>query len=317
MSQTDSRNVSYHARDNVYPSIMPLLSFRRITDGNKTALVVHVMPGTEKPYCTDPSDISTIYVRVGTVSMRDSYAQITRFVEEANPTPWESRVSKNQALTFDYCNAFSLSRNLNFNPAQDFFYGFVDPKSREFTNLAFLCSDQNSFKIVIAVFADDEKSILIKSEEFSGSILKNLQDANAFILSESLLRMEKPMDGRLERRDRYSVAPEAVREALVNMIAHRDYSRTPPCVVHLTPSRVMFFFVGGPADLTEEEILLQIATNCRNVRFANFLKALHLMEGTGSEFNTIRHAYSNIPLSQLIQVLSTSFLISLPPKKLC
>ncbi len=155
------------ARDNVYPSIMPLLSFRRITDGNKTALVVHVMPGTEKPYCTDPSDISTIYVRVGTVSMRASYAQITRFVEEANPTPWESRLSKNQALTFDYCNAFSLSRNLNFNPAQDFFYGFVDPKSREFTNLAFLCSDQNSFKIVIAVFADDEKS--------PSSNLKNFQ----------------------------------------------------------------------------------------------------------------------------------------------
>lgn len=122
------------------------------------------------------------------------------------------------------------------------------------------------------------------------------------------------MEGRLERRDRYSVAPEAVREALVNMIAHRDYSRTPPCVVHLTPSRVMFFSVGGPADLTEEEILLQIATNCRNVRLANFLKALHLMEGTGSEFNTIRHAYNNIPLSQLIQVLSTSFLISLPQK---
>ena len=156
----------------------------------------------------------------------------------------------------------------------------------------------------------------MKSETLSGSILKCLQDAQEFILGECLLRMEKPTDGSLERQNRYSVPPDAVREALVNMVAHRDHTRTPPCVIHLTPSRVLFFSVGGPADLTEEEILLQIATNCRNVRLANFLKALHLMEGTGSGFSTIRSAYNNIPLRQLIQVLDTSFLISLPRQTL-
>lgn len=300
------------ARDNIYPSVMPLLSFKRIREGDKTVVAVHVMPGTDKPYCTDPSDIGTIYVRVGTFSMTASYAQVSRFVAQANPVVWESRVATEQALTFEFCRAFALSKNLNFNPTQDFFYGFVDPKSRSYTNLAYLCSDENPHKIVIAVFADEEKAQLLKSETLSGSILKCLQDAQEFILGECLLRMEKPTDGSLERQNRYSVPPDAVREALVNMVAHRDYTRTPPCVIHLTPSRVLFFSVGGPADLTEEEILLQIATNCRNVRLANFLKALHLMKGTGSGFCTIRSAYNNIPLRQLIQVLDTSFLISLP-----
>lgn len=303
------------ARDNIYPSIIPLLSFRRIQENGKTAVVVHVTAGPDKPYFTDSADISSIYVRAGSFSMTASRERVARFVAEANSTAWENRVSLNQELTFDFCRAFSLSRGLNFNPLEDFSYGFIDPASRELTNLAFLCSDQNSFKIVASAFFDDDKSQMLKSKAFSGSILRNLKEAENFILEQCLLKMEKPKDGRLERRNCYSVAPDAVREALVNMIAHRDYTRVPPCVVHITPSQVMFFSVGGPVDLTEEEIFLQMATNCRNIRLANFLKTLHLLEGTGSGFSTIRKAYDNIPFRWLIQVFDTSFLISLPRNK--
>ena len=303
------------ARDNIHPAVTHLLWFERIRRDGKTALVVHVGPGTDKPYCTDPRDSGTVYVRVGSVTLRASITQIRRFVEESNPTPWDSRIARDQSLTFHYCAAYCAERGLNFNPLHDFTYGLVDPKSRCYTNLAFLLSDQNTYRITLAIFRDQQKNDLKKTKEFSGSILQCLEEAHEYILDECLLQMEKPTNGTLERINHYSVPSEAVREALVNMIAHRDYTRTPPCVIHIMPSEIKFFSVGGPADLTAKEILTQMATNCRNLRLAHFLKALHLMEGIGSGFQTIRSAYENIELSELVQILETAFLITLPSKK--
>lgn len=51
------------ARDNIHPAVTHLLWFERIRRDGKTALVVHVGPGTDKPYCTDPRDSGTVYVR--------------------------------------------------------------------------------------------------------------------------------------------------------------------------------------------------------------------------------------------------------------
>lgn len=303
------------ARDNIHPAVAHLLWFERVRRDGKAALVVHVGQGTDKPYCTDPRDSGTVYVRVGSVTLRASITQIRRFVEESNPTPWDSRIARDQSLTFHYCAAYCAERGLHFNPVQDFTYGLVDPKSRCFTNLAYLLSDQNTYRITLAVFRDEQKTDLKRSKEFSGSILQCLEEANEYILEECLMQMEKPTNGTLERINHYSVPSEAVREALVNMIAHRDYTRTPPCVVHITPSEVKFFSVGGPADLTAHEILTQMATNCRNLRLAHFLKALHLMEGIGSGFQTIRRAYDHVELTELINILDTAFLITLPSKK--
>lgn len=303
------------ARDNIYPSILPLLSFKILKVQGSSVLLVHVDSGQDRPYRLGPNDVNTIYVRVGNTSMPASYEQICRFVNESNPTPWESRLSKNQNLTFEYFDAYSSARHFPVDVKKNLNLGLWDKTLEGFTNLALLLSDQNPFQVRITVYAYDDRSYILGTDVFSGSLLKVLEETDQAILKVSLCGIEKQSYGGLERKEIYDVPRAAIREAVVNMMVHRDFMRSPPCTIQVTPSQISFFSIGGPYDLTVEELVLMTATNCRNPKLAMIFNRLQLMEGVGSGFNIIHASYPNVDFADLLTIGETMFLIQLPRKK--
>lgn len=138
------------------------------------------------------------------------------------------------------------------------------------------------------------------------------QEILAFISETNTAAWEFPEDGLLQRKEIYYFPPLVLREAIVNAIAHRDYARTTPISVHVSPSFVEIFTVGGLADLDAEGLMMGMATNCRNPKLATILGKLRLMEGIGNGFRQFRNAYRNMPFSELLEIGPRYFKIRLP-----
>lgn len=300
-------------RDSISPSLVGNISVDRLNDeAGKTILRVHVDAGRYKPYCLDPKNASGIFIRLANTSVPASIDDISRMVRECNPIPYEDRISFEQDLTFDRCMRFCQDHGLDFNPRSNHAYGFFNAGQKMYTNLAYICSDQANCSTVMVNFADDEKIRMISSARSEGSIFKMYQEVTDFIAASNQAGIEKPRTGNVERIDHYFVDPRVILEALVNMVAHRDYSNPVANIVHITPSKIEINTIGGLAEgLSLEDVVERMQTECRNKKLALLLSSLKLMENRGSGLRLIREYYKEIPVENLLKVSRTSFTISL------
>lgn len=303
------------ARDNISPSVLPLLQFVTHRTGGQSVLQIHVDRGTQRPYCFDTRDPSSIYVRAGNVSLPACVEEITAMVAESNPVPWEERYSLNQELSFDIFNEYCEQKGVILSPRNNMSFGLWSPSMEGYTNLAQICSDQCPFQIVCVEYGNNDKTAVIQIRRFEGSILRQFEQCLEFLKSILLAGMTKGAGNGLERQNHYSVPEVVLREALVNLIAHRDFSRTAPCTIHVTPAKVEFFSIGGLAELFPEDVYSGLCTNCRNKKLAALLVRLGLMENAGTGFNLIFSAYKDYPQESLIIIRSNSFLLRLPRRR--
>lgn len=300
-------------RDAISPSLVSFVTTQRLTVSGKTILRVHVDEGAMKPYCLDPKTSSGVYIRCGNTSGPASIDDVARMVRENNPVPYERRIAFEQDLTFNDCLAFCRERGVEFDPKLNATYGFWDRKRNAYTNLAWLCSDQSPAAVVMVNFRDNDKLIMTDSARVTGSIFKLYDEATQFIARTNYSWTEKPSIGRAERIDHYIIDPRVILEALVNMIAHRDYSQQPPNIIHITPASIEMKSFGGLMDgLNVDDIADLMATECRNSGLARLLQTVRLMENRGSGFSRIRAFYRQLQITDLLRVNTNSFTIRLP-----
>lgn len=124
-----------------------------------------------------------------------------------------------------------------------------------YTNLAFLLSEQCTHMVKLAVFEWSKKSVLRDRRELSGSLPEQLEEDFDYIDRYNRTRAEFSGLDRLDMRD---YPPEAVREALLNAIVHRDYSFSAATLVSIFEDRIEFVTIGGlvkggPTSMTRKE----------------------------------------------------------------
>lgn len=124
-----------------------------------------------------------------------------------------------------------------------------------YTNLAFLLSEQCTHMVKLAVFEWSKKSVLRDRRELSGSLPEQLEEDFDYIDRYNRTRAE--FSG-LDRSDMRDYPPEAVREALLNAIVHRDYSFSAATLVSIFEDRIEFVTIGGlvkggPTSMTRKE----------------------------------------------------------------
>lgn len=89
-------------------------------------------------------------------------------------------------------------------------------------------------------------------EEYAGSVLKQLADSYAFM--ERCSRFRATFEG-LERNDYYDVPPIAMREALANSVAHREYALSGLTLVSVMPGGMAIVSPGGlPLGIEEADL---------------------------------------------------------------
>lgn len=300
-------------RDTISPSLVSFVTTQRLTVSGKTILRVHVDEGAMKPYCLDPKTSSGVYIRCGNTSGPASIDDVARMVRENNPVPYESRIAFEQELTFNDCLTFCRERNVEFDPKLNAAYGFWDRKREAYTNLAWLCSDQSPAAVVMVNFRDNDKLVMADTSRVTGSIFKLYNEATQFIARTNCSRAENPGTGRAERIDHCLIDPRVILEALVNLIAHRDYSKGLSSIIHITPDFVEMQSFGGLWDgLSVDDMAVLMATECRNAGLARLLQAVHLMKPCGNGFSRTRAFYRQLQTSDVLHVNASSFTIRLP-----
>ena len=143
----------------------------------------------------------------------------------------------------------------------------------------------------------------------SGSLLKQMEDAFLFIDRFNRTRAEFSGLDRLDMRD---YPPEAIREALLNAIVHRDYAFSGPTLISIFDDRMEFVSIGGlPKGISLEDIELGVSA-LRNQNLANIFYRLRLIEAYGTGILKINEAYEDSNRKPTIETTNNAFKITLP-----
>lgn len=159
-----------------------------------------------------------------------------------------------------------------------------------YTNLALLLSDQCEHTLKIAVFQGTDDVIFRNHQEFSGSLLTQLEDGYNFI--DKNIAVKSTIEG-LRREDVRDYPLAEVREALLNAIIHRDYSFTGSTLVNIYDDRIEFVSLGGLVSGLSMEAVMMGVSQSRNANLANVFYRLKLVENHGAGIKRIRDLYKD------------------------
>ncbi len=164
-----------------------------------------------------------------------------------------------------------------------------------YTNLALLLSEQCRHSIMLVQYESSDKSELVGSERLSGSVLTQL--AKVF------RRMEKYAP---------SYPQEAVREAILNSAAHRDYRYSGSTIVNIFSDKIEVISPGGlHAGVSMAAIELGLCQS-GNPRLAEILSVMELINGCGTGISRIKREYSAYKASPLFESAQGVFKVTLP-----
>lgn len=146
-------------------------------------------------------------------------------------------------------------------------------------------------------------------KELSGSLLLQLEDAYSYI--DQFNRTRAEFEG-LERVDKRDYPSEALREALLNAMTHRDYSFSGSTLISIFDDRIEFVTIGGLVrGLTFNDIMLGVSA-LRNQNLANVFYCLKLIEAYGTGILKINESYADCNVKPQFEVTDNAFKITLP-----
>jgi len=220
----------------------------------------------------------------------------------------------------------SLNQDLTFKEAEEFFgmenvpFGLNHHKTLHlqttdgvYTNLGLLLSDQSVHTVKLAVFEGLEKEVFKDRREFSGSLLKQLYEINEHLNLHNRTHAEIKGLIRLENQD---YPEDALREALLNALVHRDYAFSSSTIISIFDNRIEFVSIGGlPKGVSLDDIMLGISVP-RNEKLANIFYRLHLIEAYGTGIPKIMRSYAECKRKPELQATGNAFKITLPNRNM-
>ena len=335
--------VGYNNKINPY--YMPRTSVEEI-DG-QYILVIWVPAGVNRPYDVRESVVSKNnpknqwYIRSGTSSIVAKGEVLDELREMANRTPFDDR--GNPDITIDDISPLLVHEHLkkvNSKLAQDFRNLSIEeildsmdlltgPKERRMVkNVAAMmfCENPSKFfpytQVDIVIFPnglEQDPNNMIEVPKIIGpvpSMIKNtLEYLRTNIVKERII---KPKN-RAESERFFNYPYQALEEAIVNALYHRDYKEREPVEIRIEPSGISILSYAGPDRSISIEAIKQAKTlkarRYRNRRLGDFLKELNLSEGRSTGIPTIQDELrkNGSPLAQIeTDEGRTYFLLEIP-----
>ena len=308
-AKADELALTSRIKNNIYPDATLFVSVEIKLEENKDYIVIKVSKGIDVYHLSSKGLYDGTYVRSGTTTILASKEGVKNLIMRSNNITFETSVSTNQELTFNYASKLFDDKDIDIND-KAIQQSLNLRNSKGFLNLALLISDQNPFSIKVAVYPDQGKKEFLDRQEFTGSIFE------IYDLVTKYLKLNSPMYGiivGLKRQDTESFPNDILREAVLNSIIHRDYSIYNSNIINIyQKSNIEIINVGGIyGDLMVEAIISGVSSS-RNPHLQSICLRLDLGDSLGKGLRTIFGYYKERDLEAKIQTTPASFILTLP-----
>lgn len=309
------------------PPILPLVYTQTVHD--KTLLVVEVSSGTNKPYYRKSEGLEKgTYVRLGPITLRAS----ADLIEELK---WQAR-----GKCFDMMPVYETTENdLDKEKIKEFIRSRKVEKTAKLSQellrsyylimqehahlyattagiLLFGKQPQHFFTeamIICTHFKGIEGREALATIDCTGTLFEQFESAYDFITSR--LYRSFTIEGP-RRKEVLEIPEKAIREALLNMIVHRNYHQRSPSKIAIYQNRVEFFSPGtffGP--LNEKNLKLGLSF-IRNPAICKAFREADYIEKMGSGFITIFKTYEERNLKKPSIIEGEGFVKCILPREL-
>ena len=302
--------ISNMIRNAVKPDLTMFVHYETLEKEHRQILLVDVQRGTGRPYYIARKGLRPegVYVRQGYSTVPASDASIRRMIRDTDGDRFEEMRSLKQELTFESTkNEFDL-RNIDFGMQQLQTLKLMTHDGI-YTNLGLLLSDQCVHTVKTAVFQGTDQTVFKDRHEFTGSLLRQMSEVYEYI--DKYNQIHAAFQG-LMRIDTRDYPETALREALLNVLVHRDYAFSASALICIYDDRIEFASIGGLLPGIELEDVMIGLSVCRNQNLANVFYRLRLIEAYGTGIRKILNAYEKSEAKPLIETTSNAFKITLP-----
>lgn len=302
--------ISNMARNAIKPDVTMFLHYETLNHNGMQIVAVDIQRGTERPYYIAKKGLRPegVYVRQGYSSVPATDTMIRRMIKDTDGDRFEDMRCLNQDLTFEAAEKEFKLRSVDFGLQQKRTLKLMD-HGGIYSNLALLLSDQCVHTIKVAVFQGTDQSVFKDRREFTGSLMRQMNEVYDFI---DFRNQTRATIKKLLRTDIRDYPEAAVRESLLNLLVHRDYSFSASALISIYADRIEFVSVGGLLPGIELEDVMVGLSVCRNQNLANVFYRLQLIEAYGTGMRKIMKAYENVEEKPVIETTKNAFKITLP-----
>ncbi|MDD6155231.1 MAG: ATP-binding protein [Eubacteriales bacterium] len=233
---------------------------------------------------------------------------IRRMIAEAYGDSYEDRRSLLQGLTFETFEKECAYRDIDISTDVKLKNLGLIGDDGLYTNLALLLSDQCPTTSKAALFDGRTKENFQDRREFRGSILKQMDEMNAFL---DILNKTKASFHGLLREDQRDYPEAAIREALLNATVHRDYSLGGSSIVNIYDDRIEFISLGGLVEGLSMDAIFLGASLSRNPKMATLFYRMKLIESFGTGIPKIEDLYDDFAKKPEFRTVQGAFRVVL------
>jgi len=290
--------------------------------GDKVVVVINVTKGEQRPYRTSSG---FFYIRSGNRIRQASRQELLRLFQATESIFYdEIEIAKASFddIDIDYSEEF-MEHFYGFKPEEEQIFNYLknlkvitERRKPTLAGLLFFGVNPQDYlpyaKITAAYIPGEDISIPpADKKDFEGKIPEMLENFMRYL--RIYLREEHRIKS-LEPEVYLEIPEEAVREAIVNAVAHRDYTVRAPIRVFIFRDRIEFHSPGKlPNTVTIESIKIGGAHVLRNPTIYNLLSKMGLVTDLGSGvMRIIRLVKEHVGKDVELKETETEFILTIP-----
>ena len=251
--------ISNGVRTNIYPDARIFVSINTGKIEDKEYIIIKVSKGIDIYYLKEKGIVKGTYLRTGSCSIPATEETVKQLIIKNSSLSFETSISSNQELTFDYISKALEENNININE-NNIKENLHFTANQKYTNLGLLFSDQNPFTFKLAVYQSNEKNNFLDRKEFKGSILE-IYDTIIDYLKNNTATYGLINTSVREDIEEY---PEFIlREIVLNSLIHRDYGTLTSNILNLYKNSGIEVISFGSlyGNITLDDILAGLSTS--------------------------------------------------------
>lgn len=304
------------------PPITVLLESVKTKDG--TVLVIRIPKGNQRPYCTSSGQY---YIRSGTRCRQASREELLRLFQASESIYYDEMTVGNTSLE-DLDMPFFMNfieKHLQVRPREEEVDNYlknlhlIDGEKRmTLAGLLFFGKNPQDYlpnqKVICAFIKGTDISVPPSDQkEITGKIPEMLENTQRFL--QLYLTEEHKIRG-FEREKLFEIPEVALREAVVNAIAHRDYTIDAPIRVIIFKNRVEVRTPGKlPNTVTIESMKIGGSHVLRNPTIYNLLSKMGLVTDLGSGVRRmIQIVREHLKKDVILEEIEHEFVVKIPRK---